>query len=134
MDAWTHDPVPKEDLVGRDALAHQGAIVFQDKQCRDCHELGGVGGQRGPALDLIATRMSADQIIRQVLQGGGNMPAFGKALSPAETTALMHFLRTLNGNGDLRPADVPAMQLGQDKSRLPNQHESDPALETPHVQ
>ena len=41
---------------------------------------------RGPALDAIASRMTEDQIIRQVLQGGGNMPAYGNALNPAETT------------------------------------------------
>jgi ubiquinol-cytochrome c reductase cytochrome b subunit len=39
--------------------------------------------------------MTEDQMIRQVLQGGGNMPAYGNALSPPETTALVHFLLTL---------------------------------------
>ena len=47
--------------------------------------------------------VTEDQIIRQVLQGGGNMPAYGKALSPSETTALVRFLTTLRGN-DLTPA------------------------------
>jgi ubiquinol-cytochrome c reductase cytochrome b subunit len=42
--------------------------------------------------------MTEDQIIRQVLQGGGNMPAYGNALSPSETTALVRFLTTLHGN------------------------------------
>jgi len=32
--------------------------------------------------------------VRQVLQGGGNMPAYGKNLSPAEVTALVSFLET----------------------------------------
>ena len=41
--------------------------------------------------------MTEDQIIRQVLQGGGNMPAYGNALNPSETTALVHFLLTLRG-------------------------------------
>ncbi len=40
------------------------------------------GGMRGPALDAIAARMTEDQMIRQVLQGGGNMPAYGNALNP----------------------------------------------------
>ncbi len=43
-----------------------------------------------------ATRLTQDQLIRQVLQGGGNMPAYGKNLSPAETTALVAFLQTLH--------------------------------------
>ena len=41
---------------------------------------------RGPALDTVATRLTRDQIIRQVIQGSGNMPAYGKNLRPAEVT------------------------------------------------
>jgi ubiquinol-cytochrome c reductase cytochrome b subunit len=103
MDAWTSDAIPVGYLHGRTPLERQGAIVLQDKQCRNCHSIGGAGGLRGPALDAIATRMTEDQIIRQVLQGGGNMPAYGNALSPSETTALVRFLMTLRGN-DLSPA------------------------------
>jgi ubiquinol-cytochrome c reductase cytochrome b subunit len=103
MDAWTADPIPSQYLHGRTPLERQGAMVLQDKQCRDCHSLGGQGGLRGPALDSIATRMTPDQITRQVLQGGGNMPSYGNALNPAETTALVHFLLTLRGN-NLTPA------------------------------
>ena len=84
--------------------------MLQDKQCRDCHELDGVGGQRGPALDLVATRLTEDQIVRQVLQGGGNMPAYGNALSPAETKALVSFLMTLRGN-NLQPAIDASREL-----------------------
>ena len=53
------------------------------------------GGERGPALDDVAVRLTGDQLIRQVIQGDGNMPAYGKNLSPAETTALVAFLETL---------------------------------------
>ena len=31
-------------------------------------------------------RADHDQLVRQVIQGGGNMPAYGKNLSPAEVT------------------------------------------------
>jgi ubiquinol-cytochrome c reductase cytochrome b subunit len=102
MDAWTSAPIPAEYLHNRTPLERQGALVLQDKQCRNCHAIGGQGGQRGPALDTIASRMTEDQIIRQVLQGGGNMPAYGNALNPSETKALMRFLMTLHGN--LTPA------------------------------
>ncbi|HUX43196.1 MAG TPA: cytochrome b N-terminal domain-containing protein [Terracidiphilus sp.] len=103
MDAWSAAPVPVAYLDHRSPLERQGALVLQNKQCRDCHALGGVGGMRGPALDSVASRMTEDQIIRQVLQGGGNMPAYGNALSPAETRALVSFLMTLRGN-HLTPA------------------------------
>ena len=95
MDAWTADPIPTVYLQDRTPLERQGALLLQDKQCRNCHSVGGKGGLRGPALDGIANRMTEDQIIRQVLQGGGNMPAYGNALSPSETTALVRFLTTL---------------------------------------
>ena len=57
--------------------------------------------------------MTEDQIIRQVLQGGGNMPAYGNALNPAETTALVRFLTTLRGN-DLA---LPSMPRGNGSLR-----------------
>jgi len=103
MDAWTSAPISPKLLLNRTPLERQGALILQDKQCRNCHSIAGAGGQRGPALDAIASRMTEDQIIRQVLQGGGNMPAYGNALNPSETKALMRFLMTLRGS-NLTPA------------------------------
>jgi ubiquinol-cytochrome c reductase cytochrome b subunit len=111
MDAWTADPIPVEYLHNRTPLERQGALVLQAKQCRNCHSIGGSGGQRGPALDSIASRMTEDQIIRQILQGGGNMPAYGNALNPSETKALMRFLMTLHG--DQAPAIDASRTLTQ---------------------
>jgi ubiquinol-cytochrome c reductase cytochrome b subunit len=45
-----------------------------------------------------------------VIQGGGNMPAYGKNLSPAETTALVAFLETLHPAGQA-PAHDAARDL-----------------------
>jgi ubiquinol-cytochrome c reductase cytochrome b subunit len=99
MNAWSGAPVPAQFLHATTALQRQGALVFQVKQCRNCHALGDSGGQRGPALDSVAVRLTQDQLIRQVIQGGGNMPAYGKNLSPPETTALVAFLETLHPAG-----------------------------------
>jgi len=101
MDAWSALPVPEKDLAGKTAVVRQGALVFQVKQCHNCHALAGEGGHRGPALDDVSTRLTKDQLFRQVLQGGGNMPAYGTNLSPPETTALVAFLETLH------PANEP---------------------------
>src|ERR1700680_1099812 len=109
MNAWSGDPVPERFLRGTTALQRQGALVFQAKQCRNCHSLGELGGQRGPALDSVAVRLTQGQLIRQVIQGGGNMPAYGKNLSPAETTALVAFLETLHP-----PNQAPARNASQD--------------------
>jgi len=117
MNAWSGDPVPARFLHGTTALERQGALVFQDKQCRNCHSLGELGGQRGPALDTVAVRLTQDQLIRQVIQGGGNMPAYGKNLNPAETTALVAFLETLHPAGQAPARDASrdiALEEGQE--------------------
>jgi ubiquinol-cytochrome c reductase cytochrome b subunit len=111
MNAWSKDPIPGEFLKGRTATQRQGALVFQAKQCHNCHALGEEGGQRGPALDRVALQLTPDQLVRQVIQGGGNMPAYGKNLNPAETAALVDFLETLHPAGQAPARD--ASRTGQ---------------------
>jgi len=94
--------------------------VFQVKQCRNCHALENAGGQRGPALDSVAVRLAQDQLIRQVIQGGGNMPAYGKNLSPAETTALVAFLEMLHPAGQAPARDASRdIALGDSGQKAP---------------
>jgi ubiquinol-cytochrome c reductase cytochrome b subunit len=112
MDAWSGIAIPGEFLHQRTALERQGALVFQVKQCHNCHSLDNQGGKRGPALDAVAVRLTQDQLIRQVIQGGGNMPAYGKNLSPAQTTALVAFLETLHPAGQA-PARDAARAIAQ---------------------
>jgi ubiquinol-cytochrome c reductase cytochrome b subunit len=111
MDAWSGESIPTRYLQGRTALERQGALVFQVKQCHNCHALGGEGGKRGPELDRVAVALTEDQMVRQVIQGGGNMPAYGKNLNPAETTALVAFLETLHPPG-LAPARDASRDAG----------------------
>jgi ubiquinol-cytochrome c reductase cytochrome b subunit len=113
MDAWSSAPVSSRILNGRTPLERHGALVFQAKQCRNCHALDNSGGQRGPALDAVALQLTRDQLIRQVLQGGGNMPAYGKNLSPAETTALVAFLETLHPKGQSPARDASRTMGGE---------------------
>ena len=118
MNAWSGAPVPHELLHGTTALERRGALVFQVKQCRNCHSLGELGGQRGPALDSVAVRLTQDQLIRQVIQGGGNMPAYGKNLTPVETTALVAFLETLHPRGQAPARDASRdIALGEDQAQ-----------------
>ncbi|MBV9296280.1 MAG: cytochrome b N-terminal domain-containing protein [Acidobacteriaceae bacterium] len=112
MSGWSGDAIPVEYVKGRTPLELHGALVFQNKQCRNCHSLGGQGGERGPALDSVATRLTKDEMVRQVIQGGGNMPAYGKKLSPAEVDALVAFMQTL------RPKYVPPVR-NSDKPENP---------------
>ena len=107
MEAWTSAPMKPEFLKGRSPVELQGALLVQSKQCRNCHVVGQEGGHRGPDLSDVGTRMNESQLIRQVIQGGGNMPAYGNNLTPAEVTALVSFLVSLRPPGTI-PAQNPA--------------------------
>jgi ubiquinol-cytochrome c reductase cytochrome b subunit len=113
MNAGTADAIPARFLNGRTPLQIQGALVLQSKQCHNCHSLGEMGGKRGPALDEVAVRLTGDQLVRQVLQGGGNMPAYGKNLNPAQTAALVSFLETLHPASQARAQDASRMSEAQ---------------------
>jgi ubiquinol-cytochrome c reductase cytochrome b subunit len=105
MTAWSGDTIPQNLIEKQSPLHLQGAVVFQNKNCRNCHALDGVGGERGPDLAKVGVRLTRDQLIDQVSNGtpgGGNMPAYGKQISSDEMTALVEFLV------NCRPKDRPA--------------------------
>src|SRR5262245_47739968 len=104
MTAWSGDPIPERLVRHSTPLTLEGAALFQSKNCRNCHALDGSGGQRGPDLTAVGTRLTGDQLIDQISNGtpgGGNMPAYGKQISAVEMTALVGFLE------NLRPARAP---------------------------
>jgi ubiquinol-cytochrome c reductase cytochrome b subunit len=111
MDAWSGDPIPPQLVSARTPLQLQGAVVLQNKQCRNCHALDGLGGRRGPDLSGVGTRLSREQLIDQISNGtpgGGNMPAYGKQIRPAEMVALVDFLVSLRPPGH-EPARTAAV-------------------------
>ena len=108
MEAWSGTPTKPEFIKGRTPLELQGAVLFQNKQCRNCHAVGGAGGRRGPDLSAVGTRMNEPELVRQVIQGGGNMPAYGNNLSPQEVKALVTYLVSLRPPNTI-PAQNPAM-------------------------
>lgn len=122
MTAWSGFSLPIDKVHSELPLEHQGALVFQGKQCRNCHMIGGTGGERGPALDNVATRLTYDQLVRQVLQGGGNMPAYGKNLSPAQTTAVVAFLETMH------PKDEPPARNAATPNGQPDNERGNPLI------
>ncbi len=95
MRAWTADITPESRVLGRSPLELQGLIVLQNKQCRNCHAIEGIGGKRGPDLADVGMRLTVPQLARQVIQGGGNMPAYGKNLSPYQVDALIAYLSSM---------------------------------------
>ncbi|HTN76935.1 MAG TPA: c-type cytochrome, partial [Pirellulaceae bacterium] len=111
MNAWSSDAVPIAMVEQSSPLQLQGAVVFQNKNCRNCHALAGIGGERGPDLSTIGTRLTRDQLIDQISNGtpgGGNMPAYGQQIGPHEMTAMVDFLVSLRPPGQ-RPAAVATL-------------------------
>jgi ubiquinol-cytochrome c reductase cytochrome b subunit len=114
MTAWSGDPIPVS-LVEKKPPPRElyGAIVFQNKNCRNCHALLGSGGTRGPDLSTVGSRLTRDQLIDQVSNGtpgGGNMPAYGKQINAAEMACLADFLVSL------RPRNRPAARTTADST------------------
>ena len=102
MTAWSGDPIPERIVKDLTPLQLQGAVMFQNKNCRNCHSLEGLGGRRGPDLTAVGTHLSRNQLIDQISNGtpgGGNMPAYGRQMKPAEMTALVDFLVSLRPVG-----------------------------------
>ena len=114
MEAWSGIPTKPEFINARTPLELQGSLVLQFKQCRNCHAIGGEGGHRGPDLSDVGSRMNSSELVRQVIQGGGNMPAYGNTLTPHEVTALVAYLVSLRPLNTL-PAQNPAIPLRSDR-------------------
>ena len=66
MNAWSSDPLPVA-ICTTHAAVRQGALFSRPSNAATATAIGGVGGERGPALDDVATRMTDDQLR---LQGG----------------------------------------------------------------
>jgi ubiquinol-cytochrome c reductase cytochrome b subunit len=107
MTAWSGDP---SQLIG--------AAVFQNKNCRNCHALEGIGGHRGPDLDGVGTRLTQGQLIDQISNGtpgGGNMPAYGKQLNPAEMATLVEFLASLRPPSQPKASEASSPTVAKDQ-------------------
>jgi mono/diheme cytochrome c family protein len=72
--------------------AASGEMVFASAGCGGCHtfEAAGSTGSTGPNLDEASP--SFDEVVEQVTNGGGAMPAFGDELSEQEIQDVAAFV------------------------------------------
>jgi ubiquinol-cytochrome c reductase cytochrome b subunit len=83
------------DIIGSSTgPIFEGGQVFNDKGCIYCHSISGHGGQRGPELTDVGSRLTHDQIVIRIMNGGYNMPSFAHNLSPDELAKLTQFLES----------------------------------------
>jgi len=87
-------PLPAKIVGASEGPVADGAKLFYERACLNCHLIGPYGGRRGPDLTYVADRLQKSDLIIRIVNGGKNMPAFGKTLKPAEVDALVAFLET----------------------------------------
>jgi ubiquinol-cytochrome c reductase cytochrome b subunit len=75
-------------------MALAGAHLFSVEGCTACHNIQGVGGQRGPNLTLVGDRRTYGELIWRIARGGGGMPAYGNVLKPYQVNDLVTYLET----------------------------------------
>jgi len=80
-------------VIGTDTgPVYQGAVLFEEKGCLNCHLVKGFGGRRGPELTYIGDELTQDNMVIRIVNGGVNMPAFGNSLKPNDMDCLVAFL------------------------------------------
>jgi ubiquinol-cytochrome c reductase cytochrome b subunit len=78
--------------AGSDA-EKRGHALFSTKGCAHCHGPDGLGGGKGPDLQLVRKRRSRESMVTQIRDGGRVMPAFAGELSAQDIDDLVAFLR-----------------------------------------
>ena len=81
-------PPPQQVVAGGDAAA--GEQVF-GANCAACHGADGGGGS-GPKLAGEDAYTDPEQVVPQIREGGGGMPAFGDKLSDKELADVSAFV------------------------------------------
>jgi ubiquinol-cytochrome c reductase cytochrome b subunit len=87
-------PLPNSLAASASTAAAHGQVLFHDKGCEFCHTINALGGLRGPNLSNVANRLTQQDMIIRILNGGQNMPGFGGILHPAEVNDLVAYLQT----------------------------------------
>jgi len=84
---------PLPSVSAGSSAKQRGAELFATLGCAHCHGPAGVGGGKGPDLQLVRKRMNKEQIAHQIHDGGMSMPAFANSLTDTEIQDLVAYLR-----------------------------------------
>jgi ubiquinol-cytochrome c reductase cytochrome b subunit len=87
-------PLPEKVVGATSGPIVTGAKLFRERGCLNCHLIHGYGGRRGPDLTYVGDKLSKSDIIIRIVNGGVNMPAFGKMLTPEELADITAFVQS----------------------------------------
>lgn len=98
--------VADADVPALIAAGHEVWTTF----CAACHGATGAGGGSGPSLVGNGDLAASGAVIRQILNGGGDMPGFGQFLDDDDVAAVATYVRMSWGNqfGAVPPEEVSA--------------------------
>jgi ubiquinol-cytochrome c reductase cytochrome b subunit len=91
-------PLAAAIVDSTDPAVQRGARLFHDKACLYCHLVDGQGGIRGPDLTHVADRLTRDQLIWRISNGGYNMPGYTYNLNGKELGDVIAFLDSRAGH------------------------------------
>ncbi|MGA9190416.1 MAG: cytochrome b N-terminal domain-containing protein [Anaerolineales bacterium] len=94
---FSAQPLTAQDLGPTSDTVWAGSQLFYVKGCQFCHTVNGKGGQRGPDLSDVGSRLSKQQITLRILNGGTNMPSYAATMSPGALNLLVDFLSSRTG-------------------------------------
>ncbi|HWB61610.1 MAG TPA: cytochrome b N-terminal domain-containing protein [Chthoniobacteraceae bacterium] len=99
-------PLPPTDVASNNPQIIQGAKLFSERGCIRCHSIGNDGGHAGPDLTFVGDKLQTSDIVLRIVNGKGNMPAYGSTLGHDDINAITAFLASRK-----HPLD----QVAQDK-------------------
>jgi ubiquinol-cytochrome c reductase cytochrome b subunit len=87
-------PLPEKIVGASSGPVFEGAKLFRQKGCLNCHLIDRYGGRRGPDLTYVGDKLSESDMVIRIVNGGVNMPAFADALKPDELAQIVAFLQS----------------------------------------